>query len=118
MKETSNRYALCALRERRAELAGEIQSLESRLRHLRDSLTHLDGTLRLFDPDGNPASIKPKKPYKRVKLFGQGKLNRMILYRRPYALTVAQSRLVIEATLSLSLAKNIHASHALSTISS
>jgi hypothetical protein len=79
MKETSNKYAVAALRERRAELAGEIKSLESRLRHLRESLVHVDGALRLFDPDGNPTTIKPKRPYKRVKLFGQGKLNRMIL---------------------------------------
>jgi hypothetical protein len=79
MKETSNKYALAALRERRAELAGEIKTLESRLRHIRDSLVHVDATLRLFDPDGNPNSIRPKRPYKRVKLFGQGKLNRLIL---------------------------------------
>lgn len=79
MKETSNMYALAALRERRAELAGEIKTIESRLRHLRESLVHVDGTLRLFDPHGNPATIKAKRPYKRVKLFGQGKLNRLIL---------------------------------------
>ena len=79
MKDSSNKYALAALRERRAELAGEIKDLESRLRHIRDSLIHVDGTLRLFDPDGNPTSIKPKRQYKRVKLFGQGKLNRLIL---------------------------------------
>src|SRR5579859_2790741 len=79
MKETSNKYAVAALRERRAELAGEIKILESRLRHLRESLVHVDGTLRLFDPDGNPTTIRPKRPYKRVKLFGQGKLSRLIL---------------------------------------
>lgn len=79
MKETSNKYALAAIRERRAELAGEIKDLESRLRHLRDSLIHVDGTLRLFDPDGNPSTIRAKRPYRRVKLFGQGKLNRLIL---------------------------------------
>ena len=39
-------------------------------------------------------------------------------YQRPHEMTVAQSRLVIEATLSLSLAKNIQASQALLTISS
>jgi hypothetical protein len=79
MKETSNKYAVAALRERRAELAGEVKTLESRLRHLRESLVHVDGTLRLFDPDGNPSTIRPKRPYKRFKLFGQGKLNRLIL---------------------------------------
>ena len=67
-------YALAAIRERRAELAGEIKDLESRLRHLRESLVHVDATLRLFDPSTNPRA-KPKRPYKRVKLVGQGKLN-------------------------------------------
>jgi hypothetical protein len=40
---------------------------------------HSDATLSLFDPDGNPKAIKPKKPYRRVKLFGAGTLNRVIL---------------------------------------
>ena len=79
MKTSSNLYAQAAIRERRAELAGEIKDLESRLRHLRDTLVHVDATLRLFDPDADPSKITPKKPYKRVKLFGQGKLNRLIL---------------------------------------
>lgn len=40
---------------------------------------HLDATLRLFDPNGDPTKIAGKRPYKRVKLFGAGKLNRLIL---------------------------------------
>ena len=79
LSESSNKYALAALRERRAELAGEITATESRLRHLRESLVHVDGTLRLFDPNADPAKITAKRPYKRVKLFGAGKLNRLIL---------------------------------------
>jgi hypothetical protein len=42
-------------------------------------LSHLDATLGLFDPEGNPKAIKAKRPYRRVKLFGAGKLNRVIL---------------------------------------
>jgi hypothetical protein len=79
MKDSSNQYALCALRERRAELAGEITQLESRLRHLRESLIHLDGSLKLFAPDYDPTTARAKRPYKRVKLFGAGKLNRLVL---------------------------------------
>ena len=37
------------------------------------------GTLRLFDPDADPSKIAAKRPYKRVKLPGAGKLNRLIL---------------------------------------
>jgi hypothetical protein len=57
-------------------MAGEITTLESRLRHLRESLVHVDATLRLFDADADPSKLPAKRPYTRVKLFGAGKLNR------------------------------------------
>ena len=78
MEKKSNLYALAALRERRAEIAGEITLAERKLRHLRETLVHVDGTIRLFS-DMEPESIPAKRPYKRVKLFGAGKLNRMII---------------------------------------
>lgn len=79
MDEVSNKYALAALKERRAAIAGEITALESRLRYLRQMAEHVDSTIRLFNPDLDPGSIPPKKPYKRVKLFNAGELNRLIL---------------------------------------
>jgi hypothetical protein len=78
MNELSNKYALAALRERRAELSGEIVQLESRLRSLRKSLGHLDASLAILAPSRDPKTIPNKLP-RRVKLFGHGKLNRMIL---------------------------------------
>jgi hypothetical protein len=41
-------------------------------------MAHINDTLRLFDDEIEPDSIAPKKPYRRVKLFGQGELNRLI----------------------------------------
>ena len=79
LSDTSNKYALAALRERRAELAGEITAAEQHLRHLKQTILHVDGTLRLFDPAADPSKIAAKRPYKRTKLFGAGKLNRLIL---------------------------------------
>lgn len=78
MNELGNKYALAALRERRAELSGEIIQLESRLRSLRQSLGHLDASLAILDPDRDVKLILAKRP-RRVKLFGHGKLNRMVL---------------------------------------
>jgi hypothetical protein len=78
MNNLSNKYAMAALKERRAAIAGNITETEARLRHLREALSHIDGTLRLFDEDIDPGSIAPKKPYKRVMLFGHGELNRLI----------------------------------------
>ncbi len=79
MNELSNKYALAALRERRAAIAGEITQAERHLRHLRETIVHVGATLRLFDPNADPVKIVGKRPYKRVKLFGAGKLNRPIL---------------------------------------
>jgi hypothetical protein len=79
MDDVSNKYALAALKERRAAIAGEISSLQSRLRHLREMIEHVDGTLRLFAPGLDPGAIPEKKPYRRVKLFNAGELNRLIL---------------------------------------
>jgi hypothetical protein len=39
----------------------------------------MDATFVLFDPEGNPKAIRAKRPHKRVKLFGAGKLSRLIL---------------------------------------
>lgn len=78
MNENGNKYALAALKERRASVAGEITATQKRLQWLKESLAHIDGTLILFDPNGDPAAIGEKKAYRRVKLFGQGELNRLI----------------------------------------
>ncbi len=78
MNENGNKYALAALKERRASIDGEIQACELRLRGLNEALCHLDATLALFDPDYDPKSIRTKRRYDRAKLFGGGKLTRLI----------------------------------------
>ena len=75
-----NRYALHAMRIRRAELTGEIGDLESKLRHLRTSAKHLDATLAMMSRDDyDPASIRAIRPRRKAKLFGKGKLNAHVL---------------------------------------
>jgi hypothetical protein len=75
----SDRYALSALRNKRASIASEIVETERRLRHLNESLVHVDATLLLLDPGANPEAIPNKRHVKRIKLFRQGELGRMIL---------------------------------------
>jgi len=77
--ENGNRYALTALKDRRASVAGEITACQKRLQWLKESLAHIDGALRLFEPGADPEAIGEKKAYRRVKLFAQGELNRLIL---------------------------------------
>lgn len=78
-RSRGDRYALTALRKRRAILASEIVQLEAKLRATKDSLVHVDATLRLLDPDSNPEKIPNKRQVKRIRLFRQGELGRMIL---------------------------------------
>jgi hypothetical protein len=73
-----NARAHATLGERRAELSDDIAQLESRLRSLRTSLEHLDTALASLDPDRDPKVI-PNKRTRRVKLFGQGKFNCMVM---------------------------------------
>jgi len=83
MTETSrsrgDRYALSALTKRRALLAAEIVQLERQLRHRKESLGHVDATLKLLDPSIETAAIPNKRLPRRVKLFRQGELGRLIL---------------------------------------
>ena len=77
--DNGNRYALVALRDKRATLAGEIADLKKQIAWRTEALGHVDACLRLMDPEADPARLPAKRPYKRVKLFRQGELGRMIL---------------------------------------
>jgi hypothetical protein len=76
--ENSNRYAIHALKDRRATLAGEIVRFKQGIRDREDQLSHLDATLRILDPEYRADTIAPKR-IRRVKLFGGGELNRLII---------------------------------------
>ena len=77
--ETGNRYALSALKDKRATLAGEIAQLKNKLAWAESQLKHLDATIQIFEPVADPSAIPNKRPKKRVKLFRQGELSRTIL---------------------------------------
>ena len=57
----------------------EIKECDRKLRYLREAIGHIDATLSLFDPNGDPKEIAAQRPYKRVKLFASGKLSRLVL---------------------------------------
>jgi hypothetical protein len=68
MNDKGNRYAICALKDRRATMAGEIVQMKEGIRHREEQLTHLDATLRVLDPSYRADTIAPKR-LRRVKLF-------------------------------------------------
>ncbi|HWD26550.1 MAG TPA: hypothetical protein VG387_05255 [Rhizomicrobium sp.] len=79
MTDNGNRYALSALTRQRATFAGEVAALKKRLAWAEQQLVHVDATLRLLDPKRDPDTIPAKRPQKRIKLFRQGELSRMII---------------------------------------
>jgi len=97
--DLGNRYALTALRDRRASLAGEIVSLKKKLAWAEGQLVHLDATLRLFDPAYQEGDIAPRKIYKRIKFFRQGELSRHILDALRKAGKAASTAEVVTAVL-------------------
>ena len=73
-------HVISALREKRAIVAGLIEKLERKLEQHRADLTHIDGVLRLFQPDRDPDEIKPKRTNaRRTGYFAKGELSRLVL---------------------------------------
>ena len=79
MEEKSNQYALAALKDKRATLAGEIVDLKRQLQWRVQQLDHVDACLTIFEPGFDPDKIRKKLIRKRVKLFKQGELGRLII---------------------------------------
>src|SRR5712675_3558877 len=72
-------HTLSRLIAKRAELAGIVAELEKELDQRRADLTHIDGTLRLLCSDIDPASIRPKRRYRRARYFAHNELSRLCL---------------------------------------
>ena len=73
-------HIISALREKRAVVAGLIEKLERKLEQHRADLTHIDGVLRLFQPDRDPDEIKPKRTYaRRTRYFARNELVRLCM---------------------------------------
>jgi hypothetical protein len=74
-----NPIAVNALRNKRAQLAGEIEMHAREIDRLRAELLHVDATLRLFDPETDPADVGTLRCYpRRTEWFAQGEIRRRI----------------------------------------
>ncbi len=71
-------HVISALRDKRAELSGLIRDLEKRIGQHRADLQHLDATLRIFDPECQPASIRPRQQRTRNEWFEHGECVRLV----------------------------------------
>ena len=71
-------HAITALRNKRGELAGQIDALQDQLRQAFIDMDHIDATLRMFQPDIELDEIKPKPLPPRHRAF-KGQVTRAIL---------------------------------------
>jgi hypothetical protein len=72
-------HVVSALRDKRAELSGQIADLEKRLGQARADLVHLDAVLRLFAPELEPTEIAPKAVRRCNIWFRPGECPRLVL---------------------------------------
>jgi len=71
-------HVIAALRDKRSELAGKVLLLEQQLAEHSASLTHVDATMRLFDPQLRPEDVQPKRQRTRGTWFRPGECLRLI----------------------------------------
>jgi hypothetical protein len=88
----STTHVVSALREKRAEVSGELLAVQKRLENLRSDLDAIDRTLRIFDPNQSPETIRPVVKRKGDKLFSYGDCPRAVLN----VLRVATGPLAVE----------------------
>jgi hypothetical protein len=72
-------HVISALRDKRAELDGELRQAEKRIIQLRADLESIDGALRVFDPSLAPRTIRPKLRRKPPAHFRHGQFSRAVL---------------------------------------
>lgn len=72
-------HVITALARKRAELSGDIQTTQAKLRQMVLDLERLDATLLMFDPDYRIESIKPKGFRPPEDWSKRGQMTRIIL---------------------------------------
>ena len=72
-------HVISALRQKRAELSGELIAAEKRILQLRDDIASLDRTIRMFDPTAEPHTIRPILRRKKPTLIPRGQCSRAVL---------------------------------------
>ncbi len=72
-------HVISALCLKRSEMSGEVFELEQRLSNIRKQMSHIDASIKIFDPDFDLRTLPPKRSRKASKHFKHGELNRLLL---------------------------------------
>ena len=102
-----NTYAIPALKEKRASIAGRVISLKKQIARHHKELSNLDATIALFEPSYKIGSIKPKRLHKRSKLFKMGELGRLCVdaLRRADGVPMATREIVAAVSAAIGQGK-------------
>jgi hypothetical protein len=72
-------HVISALKQKRAELSGELLAAEKRIVEFRADIGSLDRTIRIFDPTAEPHTIRPILRRKKPTLIPRGQCSRAVL---------------------------------------
>ncbi len=102
-----NTFAIPALKEKRAHIAGRVISLKKQITKHQKELASLDATITLFDPTYKVGSIKAINPQRRSKLFKLGELGRLIIdaLRRAEGTPLDTAQVVAAVTVAIGQTK-------------
>jgi hypothetical protein len=75
-----NEHVIRTLVPKRAKLSGDLAQLEARVHRCQTEMGAVDVTLRLFDPDQRPATIKPVARRAKPPRFWTGEFSRSVTY--------------------------------------
>ena len=71
-------HTIAGLIRKHAELSGQADALRARLTQIGTDIDHLGAVIRLFDPDRDLASIRPKRP-RAADVARPGEMSRFVL---------------------------------------
>lgn len=72
-------HVISALVTKRAELDGQIVSRLAEIDNLKQAMTHIDRTIKVFSPEFDLRTIKATRTNTRNPLFAHGEIQRMVL---------------------------------------
>jgi len=96
----SEPHVVSALVAKRGELSGEVQRHRRELRRLDEQLGHLDAAIRLFAPDYDLASVRPRQRRRGPQRFAQGECQRLVLERLRDAPEPLSDRQIVAAVVA------------------
>ncbi|MBI1889430.1 MAG: hypothetical protein HYS18_02160 [Burkholderiales bacterium] len=92
-------HVVSGLVAKRSEIAGQIESYQTEIKHLQAALSHLDSTIKLFAPDVDLRQIKSRARRRRNQYFIKGEAQRMTLETMRDAKGLVCSREITDALL-------------------